>query len=580
MKTEKIESAESAKQSDIPENQFVSTATNKEIMVVAPHAVMGDDDFTGVIAQSLAEVLDCSAVINNKYQKPESVDETEPDYENYLANLNNWEHIEGDKTVKQEFLAPIQDFIADVKNLGGHAVVPLIHGISDEHTKLVAEKLEIYKESPNDLQIILGFGQGGNNYTANQKKTILPLIRHFSSEGINAAIAPPRPIIGTDGKKKTYCAADPNCLSQNLYDPNGGIEYVQFEIPMSGFREDYDLAIETGRRIGNALSRLIPGVKKDKPIESKLTQFEFRKPSDLKPHPLNSQIYGEKSPDTDLLNSIKERNILTPLTILGDGTILSGHKRHACATRIRLEKVPVTIFQSTDPLEIEEALIKANLQRQKTKEQIAREYSKLKEIEAEKAKQRKVEAGRIHGKGQKVQENFPKPIGKGQARDIASAKLGASGRTLEKSVKVVETADKLKEVGETAKADGLLYMLNNKSVDKAYKAFRKLETEGSAPIPSEKPTPNKTAENNKTNEAIYQVDLIYVHKDEIKQKFEVLDDEDVTAGIKHRIEERVTLTLPAESEKDAADAALQMAKLVVEKGIKPSKIETIKKGEK
>jgi len=223
----------------------------------------------------------------------------------------------------------------------------------------------------------------------------------------------------------------------------------------------------------------MPAVKKDKPGNGKLIHLEFRETKDLKPHPLNQQIYGETEPDPELVTSIKKEGIITPLVILRDGTIVSGHQRHAGAIKAESDKVPVTIFQSEDPLEIEYALIKANLQRQKTNEQKAREFSKLKEIETEKAKRRQIEAGRVNGRGQKVQENFPEAIGKGQARDLASDKLGVSGRTLDKSAKVVEVAEKLKASGEEEKGQDLLDTLNGKSVDRAYKTARKMETEGS-----------------------------------------------------------------------------------------------------
>jgi hypothetical protein len=61
-----------------------------------------------------------------------------------------------------------------------------------------------------------------------------------------------------------------------------------------------------------------------------MDQIELRKVKDLKPHPLNEDLFGnpkESAEYEEILASIKKSGILEPLIILEDGTILSGQLR-------------------------------------------------------------------------------------------------------------------------------------------------------------------------------------------------------------------------------------------------------------
>lgn len=198
----------------------------------------------------------------------------------------------------------------------------------------------------------------------------------------------------------------------------------------------------------------------------------------LAPHTLNAKLYGvEKKDDNgnqefaDLLQSIKTHGVMTPLVVTAKryvtgGTerfhvIISGHRRFYAAKAARLEAVPVTLEPTEDPLEIQELLIAANKQRQKTTEQIAREFECLEIIEKEKALNRMRK-----GKTDPVVNS---PQGQtGKARDIAAAKVGLSGQTAERSAKVVVKIDQLKKEGKTAEAEELRETLNKKSVNAAY----------------------------------------------------------------------------------------------------------------
>lgn len=107
--------------------------------------------------------------------------------------------------------------------------------------------------------------------------------------------------------------------------------------------------------------------------------METRNTSDLRPHPENVKIYNDHA-DKDLVDSVLSKGVINPLLITYDNRIINGHRRHDAALKASLRTVPVVVFQSHDELDILEALIESNRQRQKTNEQIGREYEALKKI--------------------------------------------------------------------------------------------------------------------------------------------------------------------------------------------------------
>jgi hypothetical protein len=147
-------------------------------------------------------------------------------------------------------------------------------------------------------------------------------------------------------------------------------------------------------------------------------EIKWVKPGDLRPHPLNEKLYGCMSLAKDMdafRGSVKERAILSALHATLDNVIISGHRRNYIALELGLPTVPVEYVQVEDPLEVEALVIAAKGQRQKTLEAGIREFMRLKLIEAERGKQRQVQAPKRRGKtvrqetgGKvKVQENFP-----------------------------------------------------------------------------------------------------------------------------------------------------------------------------
>jgi ParB family chromosome partitioning protein len=101
--------------------------------------------------------------------------------------------------------------------------------------------------------------------------------------------------------------------------------------------------------------------------------------ADLRPHPKNAEIYGDYA-DADLVESVRINRVLTPLLITEDGVVINGHRRLDAARRNGLAEVPVVVFESTDDLDILEAMVESNRQRTKTNEQIGREFGTFKYV--------------------------------------------------------------------------------------------------------------------------------------------------------------------------------------------------------
>lgn len=197
--------------------------------------------------------------------------------------------------------------------------------------------------------------------------------------------------------------------------------------------------------------------------------IEERNPNDLKNHETNIGLYGDK-PDQEFIEKVAKHGITTPLTILPDNTVVCGHRRRQAALINKMKSVPVFVRHDlTDPLDIQELLVLDNAQRVKTTEQKAREYKLLKEIEAERAKER--QGTSTGGADPQLRGNSPKlkkSGKKGKSGDIAAEKVGMSSKTAEKAAEIVDAIDEAEAAGDTEKADQLRDTLN-KNVSAAHR---------------------------------------------------------------------------------------------------------------
>jgi len=112
----------------------------------------------------------------------------------------------------------------------------------------------------------------------------------------------------------------------------------------------------------------------------------YADPFEMTAHEVNQSIYRD-APDEQFLESVKSLGILEPILgmrpVGGEHGIivLSGHRRMNAARMLGIEKVPVILHDVDSEDEAVRILILSNRQRDKTNEQMAREYTLLKEVE-------------------------------------------------------------------------------------------------------------------------------------------------------------------------------------------------------
>lgn len=190
---------------------------------------------------------------------------------------------------------------------------------------------------------------------------------------------------------------------------------------------------------------------------------------ELRPHSENEKLYGSTAVDAEFVASVTRLGILTPLLVTRDRRIISGHRRWLAAQKIGLAEVPVTVFSSDNELDIREAIVESNRQRQKTNEQVGREARLLLEVESERAKQRQLaQLNNVKNTVVLIQESDRET---GNARDKVGELLGFGGRHIEKAAQIVDAIDDLEATGKKHDAEVLRTTLNN-SVSKAYDTAR------------------------------------------------------------------------------------------------------------
>lgn len=216
--------------------------------------------------------------------------------------------------------------------------------------------------------------------------------------------------------------------------------------------------------------------------------MDTRKTRDLRPHEANERIYGDHA-DKGLIDSIRTFGIHDPLLITHDGRIISGHRRYEAAVSLGLPKVPVSVFSSDDELDIEQALIECNRQREKTNEQKSREYKRLKAILHERESR---QGNNQYTNGNVASGKYLPEADKPSQK--AAAAVGMSRPTADKGAAVVDAIDDLRANGEIEQADALRDQLN-KSVSSAFNTAKSdglIETNSRGSNTSSDPTEEET----------------------------------------------------------------------------------------
>lgn len=250
----------------------------------------------------------------------------------------------------------------------------------------------------------------------------------------------------------------------------------------------------------------------------------LKNPSDLKPHKVNTDIYGAEIVDADLVESIKQKGILEPLVILEDNTILSGHRRWLAAKELKLERIPCRSMSFSDELDEKEALIEFNRQRKKNYSQLMNEADMIESIESERNKIKMIEASHPKGKHDVVpmtsEEQVRKKIDNETTTKVAK-KIGVSRDRLIKNKKVWDYA----KTGDTY-AKSLVDKLDKEDVS-ANEAAKRIKVYQEAPEPMKR----KIVKDDMSSKEI----LAAIKKEEKKKQVE-----------EKQIEKKIELTQPAD----------------------------------
>ena len=218
--------------------------------------------------------------------------------------------------------------------------------------------------------------------------------------------------------------------------------------------------------------------------KTKTVEIILKDPRELIPHPINSSIYGENEDVSDLVERIKESDWIETIVATPDGKIISGNRRVKAALILEWNLVEVEIRHFDSELEEIEALLLENQYRQKSVEQQVREGQQWEAIERAKASQRQSEGARLtheklgRGNQKMLSPNLDEassrnnqPTTKGKTTKKVAEKVGLKKTNYEKAKQVVKRIDDLSETNP-AEAEKLSQLLNEKSVDAAYKKMK------------------------------------------------------------------------------------------------------------
>jgi len=130
--------------------------------------------------------------------------------------------------------------------------------------------------------------------------------------------------------------------------------------------------------------------------------------SAIEPAWRNDELYdpvNESEPSfVALVENIRENGILEPIVVSGDGYILSGHRRHAAAQHLDLERIPVRVRHDVshdgDPDEFLRLLASYNRRRVKTTaEQLREEVVLMSDASCSRVRRFRRDAGHVNNDG-------------------------------------------------------------------------------------------------------------------------------------------------------------------------------------
>jgi ParB/RepB/Spo0J family partition protein len=169
---------------------------------------------------------------------------------------------------------------------------------------------------------------------------------------------------------------------------------------------------------------------------------------DLKPHPLQSRFFADLPFHLlrDLAEDMRQRGQKEPLEILPDGTIVCGHQRTRAAKILGWDEIDVWVngeLASQGNLAVEQRLIEDNLAR--------RNLDPLDQVRCYK---------RLNDMCYDTPDERLRHHQRGRVRDVVGSRLGMSGRTLERYLRVLDAPREVQD----AFRDGRVSLVNASKV--------------------------------------------------------------------------------------------------------------------
>ena len=154
---------------------------------------------------------------------------------------------------------------------------------------------------------------------------------------------------------------------------------------------------------------------------------------DLKPHPRQAELFPDLPIHLlrDLAQDIEQRGLKEPLEILPDGTIVCGHQRLRAAELLGWEEIDAWVnheLAGQGDLAVEQRLIEDNI--------VGRNLDRLDQVRCYR---------RLVEMAPEIPSERRRDHQQGRLRDVIGERLGMSGRTLERYVRVLETPSEVQD---------------------------------------------------------------------------------------------------------------------------------------
>jgi ParB-like chromosome segregation protein Spo0J len=175
-------------------------------------------------------------------------------------------------------------------------------------------------------------------------------------------------------------------------------------------------------------------------------------------NPLNHTLY-DRVVNPAILESVEQHGVLVPVRAMRNGKLIDGWQRVEAAKSSSYRMVPVIYVKIEEANELE-TILTYNAQRIKNTVERLREYRAYLEIETAKARDR---AGLRTDVGTKLPEGRHEW---GKSRDLAAKKVGLSGSSAERGLRVLEEIEKRPG---TDPADEALRKLLNDGINARWK---------------------------------------------------------------------------------------------------------------